>query len=164
MKIRLLASIAATAITILTASIGAAQEFTWKMGHIGARDSTYLITTMTLPERIAEATDGRIKIELFETLYAGSAQVPALRAGNLDIIGGPNNYLSGETPIFGLGHLPSLIDTPAEYQRVIEEFLGDVIAKEWDEKYNGKVVAHGMFDRQVIVRRSRSARSQTSKA
>lgn len=132
-------------------TLAGAQEVTWRMGHINAIDSTYLITTKSIPERILDATDGRLKIELYDTLYPGSSQVGALRDGKLDLIGGPNNYLSGETPIFGLGHLPSLIDTPTEYAKVLHAFHGANIEKEWAEKYNGKVLAHGMFDRQVIV-------------
>ncbi len=132
-------------------NLASAQEVTWRMGHINAIDSTYLITTMSIPERILEATDGRLKIELYDTLYPGAAQVGAVREGKLDIIGGPNNYLSGETPIFGLGHLPGLIDTPTEYAKVLHAFLDELIETEWAEKYNAKVLAHGMFDRQVIV-------------
>lgn len=143
--------LAAIAIAATAPGLASAQDITWRMGHINAMNSTYLITTMSIPERILEATDGRLKIELYDTLYPGAAQVGALREGKLDIIGGPNNYLSGETPIFGLGHLPGLIDTPTEYAKVLNAFHGENIDKEWDEKYNAKVLAHGMFDRQVIV-------------
>ncbi len=60
-------------------TLAGAQEVTWRMGHINAIDSTYLITTKSIPERILEATDGRLKIELYDTLYPGSSQVGALR-------------------------------------------------------------------------------------
>ncbi|MEO1018009.1 MAG: TRAP transporter substrate-binding protein DctP [Pseudomonadota bacterium] len=151
MKFPAFPSLIAASAVITMAGAATAQEVTWKMGFIGAVDSTYLITTQSLPDRLDEATDGRLKVELYDTLYPGRAQVPALRDGKLDVIGGPNNYLSGETPIFGLGHLPGLIDTPHEYARVLNDFHGANIEKEWDEKYNAKVLAHGMFDRQVIV-------------
>lgn len=141
------------ALTMFSLSVTAvtAQEITWKMGFINAIDSTYLINTKTIPDRIMEATNGRLKIELFDTLYPGAAQVGAVRDGRLDMSGGPNNYLSGETPLFGLGHLPGLIDTPYEYAKVINAFHGDNIETTWEEKYNSHVLSHGMFDRQVIV-------------
>lgn len=141
----------AMSVFVSSAMSVSAQEITWKMGFINAIDSTYLITTNQISDRILEATDGRLKIELFDTLYPGSAQVNAVRDGRLDMAAGPNNYLSGETPLFGLGHLPGLIDTPYEYAKVINAFHGDNIEGVWDEKYNSTVLAHGMFDRQVIV-------------
>lgn len=143
--------LSALSLFALGASGTVAQEITWRMGFINAIDSTYLITTKSIPDRILEATDGRLKIELFDTLYRGKAQVAAVRDGKLDMAAGPNNYLSGETPLFGLGHLPGLIDTPNEYARVLNAFHGDNIERVWQDKYNSKVLAHGMFDRQVIV-------------
>lgn len=148
MKTMLFAALSIAAGGAVAAS---AQEITWRMGFINAIDSTYLITTMQIPERILDATDGRLEIELYDTLYPGAAQVNAVRDGRLDMAAGPNNYLSGETPLFGLGHLPGLIDTPYEYAKVINAFHGDNIEAVWEEKYNSHVLAHGMFDRQVIV-------------
>ena len=52
----------------LATSATSSAEQVWKLGHINATDSSYLQTVKTIPERIAKATGGEIKIELNHSL------------------------------------------------------------------------------------------------
>lgn len=128
-----------------------AQEHVWKMGHVNATDSSYLKTIQTIPDRIAKATGGKVKIELRPNLVQGSGQPGGLRDGRLEIIAGVNPWLSGEAPILNFGHLPGLIADAEEYRRVMDAGLEEDIAKVWLDKYNGVMVGHGVFERQVIL-------------
>lgn len=135
----------------LAASATAGAEQVWKLGHINATDSSYLQTVKTMPERIAKATGGEIKIELHHSLVKGSAQPAGLRDGRLEIIAGVNPWLSGEAPILNIGHLPGLIADEQQYKNVLAAGLQDEFAKVWLEKYNGVMLSHGVFERQVIL-------------
>ena len=141
-----------TAVAAAGVSFAAAAEpVVWKMGYVNATDSSYLVAIQTMPERIAKATNGEVKIELHHSLVKGSQQPAGLRDGRLDIIAGVNPWLSGEAPILNVGHLPGLIANAAEYKRVLDSGLQDDIAKVWLDKYNGVMLSHGVFERQVIL-------------
>lgn len=128
-----------------------AQDHVWKMGYVPATGSSYLKDIETIPDRISKATGGAVEIELHPTLVKGSAQPGGLRDGRLEIIAGVNPWLSGEAPILNVGHLPGLIKDSQEYRRVLDAGLEEDIAKVWLEKYNGVMLSHGVFERQVIL-------------
>ena len=148
MRMRLTGLMAAA---LLASVPAAAQETVWKMGMIPATGSSYLHTIEQMPERIATATGGKLKLELTSSLVQGAQQPAGLRDGRLDIIAGVNPWLSGEAPILNVGHLPGLIADEAEYRKVLNAGLGEDIAKVWLEKYNGVMLSHGVFERQVIL-------------
>lgn len=129
----------------------AAEQVTWKMGLVPATGSSYEKALKALPERIAKATQDRIKIELYPTLIPGPQQPAALRDGRLDVIAGVNPWLSGEAPILNIGHLPGLIPDVPEYKKLLDGYLAEEFARVWDKKYNGKLLASGVFEKQVIL-------------
>ncbi|HZD53979.1 MAG TPA: TRAP transporter substrate-binding protein DctP [Woeseiaceae bacterium] len=135
----------------LIAGSASAEPVVWTMGYVNATGSAYLEAIKTMPERISKATDGQVKIELNPNLVKGPQQPAGLRDGRLDIIAGVNPWLSGEAPILNIGHLPGLIKNPAEYKKVLDAGLDEDIAKVWLEKYNGIMLSHGVFERQVIL-------------
>jgi TRAP-type C4-dicarboxylate transport system substrate-binding protein len=128
-----------------------AQQIVWRMGHVPAPDSSYLVTLETVPARFAKATHGRLKVELYSSLVPGPQQPAAMRDGRLDMIAGVNPWLSGEAPILNAGHLPGLIADVPEYKKVLDAYLAGEYAKVWDSKYNGKLIMSGVFERQVIL-------------
>jgi len=133
------------------AAAAGAQDIVWKVGHIEATDSSYLRTVKQMPERLAKATGGRLKLELSSTLVKGAQQPAGLRDGRLEMITGVNPWLSGEAPILNIGHLPGLIADATEYRKVLDAGLVEDFAKIWLDKYNGVMLAHGVFERQVIL-------------
>jgi len=146
-RILVLAAIAALGLS----GPATAQQTVWKLGYVNATDSSYLKTIQTMPERIARATDGKVTIELHHSLVKGSQQPAGLRDGRLEIIAGVNPWLSGEAPILNVGHLPGLIADAAEYREVLDAGLEAEFAKVWLDKYNGVMLSHGVFERQVIL-------------
>ena len=139
------------AVAIALSAPAMAQEHVWKMGYVPATGSSYLKTIETMPDRISAETGGAVKIELHPTLVQGSAQPGGLRDGRLEIIAGVNPWLSGEAPILNIGHLPGLIADSQEYRQVLNAGLEDDIAKVWLDRYNGVMLSHGVFERQVIL-------------
>ena len=128
-----------------------AQEHVWKMGYVNATDSSYLKAINTIPDRIARATGGKVKIELHHSLVQGPSQPAALRDGRLEIMAGVNPWLSGEAPILNIGHLPGLILEVSEYKKVLDIYLAEEFKKVWATKYNGVMLSSGIFERQVIL-------------
>ena len=135
----------------LVGSATLAQEHVWKMGHIPATDSSYLKIAESIPDRIAKVTGGKVKIELHPTLVKGPQQPAALRDGRLEMSMGVNPWLSGEAPILNIGHLPGLIKNEQEYRKVMEAGLKEDFAKIWSDRYNGVMLATGVWEDQVIL-------------
>jgi TRAP-type C4-dicarboxylate transport system substrate-binding protein len=149
--IRVASFVVTAAIGLACAAAAMAQEHVWKMGFIQATDSSYLKMVETIPDRIAKATDGKLKIEPHPTLVKGPQQPAALRDGRLEMTMGVNPWLSGEAPILNIGHLPGLIKSEEEYRRVMDAGLKDDFAKVWADKYNGVMLATGVWEDQVIL-------------
>ena len=140
--------------TIATAALPAfAQDVTWNVGFVRATGSSYLETLEAVPARMAAATNGRLKIELFDTLVPGGDQPAAVRDGRLDGSFAVNPWLSGEAPIMNYGHLPGLLTDVGEYQKMLDPLLRGEMANVWLEKYNAVQLATAVFETQCIITR-----------
>ncbi|MGR3425083.1 MAG: TRAP transporter substrate-binding protein [Sagittula sp.] len=138
---RLLAGLIAIALP----AIAGAQEITLRMGLINVPPTGYGEAMAEVPARIEEATNGRVKVELLPTLIPGGQLASALRDGRIDMIGMVDPYVSGEEPRLNVGHLPGLIRTVDEYKSVYDQYLEGVVTEVWSERYNGHLLAHGLW-------------------
>ncbi len=132
----------------LTVAIAAPSqaETTLRMAILGGvGQSGYGEAMLGVPDAIAKATNGEVKVEIFDSLIPPTQLANALRDGRIDMIGGVHPYLTGEEARFGIGHLPGLLTTMEEYKLVLDAYMGDLIAEAWKTRYNGHVVAHGIW-------------------
>ena len=141
----------AFAAAMAAGSSALAQEHVWKMGFIQATDSSYLKIVESIPDRIAKATGGKLKIDPHPTLVKGPQQPAALRDGRLEMTMSVNPWLSGEAPVLNVGHLPGLIKSEEEYRKVMDAGLKEDFAKIWSDKYSGVMLATGVWEDQVIL-------------
>lgn len=130
-----------------------AQEVTWSVGFVRATGSSYLATIDTVVERITAATDGRLKIDLYDTLVPGPDQPGAVRDGRLDGSFAVNPWLSAEAPYMNFGHLPGLLTDVGQYRQMLDPLLRDEMASVWSSRYNAVQLATGVFETQTIISR-----------
>lgn len=138
------------ALTMALAALGAtaaqAQQLTLRMAILGGvSQSGYGEAMLAVPDTIAKATGGKVKVEIFDSLIPPTQLANALRDGRIDMIGGVHPYLTGEEARFGIGHLPGLMNSMEEYKVVLDAYMADLIAEAWKTRYNGHVVAHGVW-------------------
>lgn len=123
-----------------------AQQTTLRMAILGGvAQSGYGEAMLGVPEAISKATNGKVKVEIFDSLIPPTQLANALRDGRIDMIGGVHPYLTGEEARFGIGHLPGLMNSMEEYKVVLDAYMGDLIAQAWKTRYNGHVVTHGVW-------------------
>lgn len=134
----------------LTSLPATAEEIVWNLGYIQATGSNYAAVTESIPARIAKATNNRLKIELQPTLIPAAQQPAAMRDGRLELINAVNPYLSGEAAIFNIGHLPGLVRDEKDYKKIMEGGIAKDIANVWGSRYNGVMLATGMWDEQGV--------------
>lgn len=130
-----------------------AQQIKWTVGFVNAVGSSYVDTLKTVPARIEVATNGRLKIELYDTLVAGPEQPAAVRDGRLDGSFAVSPWLSAEAPYMNFGHLPGLLIDVAAYQKMLDPLLRAEMAKVWLSKYKAVQLATGVFEEQCIISR-----------
>ncbi|SLN75423.1 TRAP transporter substrate-binding protein [Oceanibacterium hippocampi] len=146
----LLATLALSASVALPA---AAEDANWSVGFVRATGSSYLATIDTVPDRIAAATNGRLKITLYDTLVPGPDQPGAVRDGRLDASFAVSPWLSAEAPYMNFGHLPGLLPDVGEYHEMLDPLLRGEMASVWADKYNSVQLATGVFETQGIISR-----------
>jgi TRAP-type transport system periplasmic protein len=143
----------AVAAVCLFAQPAIAQSVTWNVGFVNATGSSYVATIQTVPERIAAATDGRVEIQLYDTLVPGPDQPGAVRDGRLDASFAVSPWLSAEAPYMNFGHLPGLLTDVGQYQEMLDPLLREEMAGVWEERYNSVQLATGVFETQLIISR-----------
>ena len=141
------------AVLWLAAGGAAAQQTKWNVGFVNAVGSSYVATIKVVPQRVAAATNGRLTIELFDTLVAGPQQPAAVREGRLDASFAVSPWLSAEAPYINFGHLPGLLTDVGTYQKMLDPLLREEMAKIWVSKYNAVQLATGVFEDQCIISR-----------
>ncbi|MDB3935477.1 TRAP transporter substrate-binding protein DctP [Granulosicoccus sp.] len=139
-------------------AVTAAQEITWKMGHLTPPGSSYLSAVQSVPERVDKATNGEVNVELFATLFQVREQPQAVRDGRLDMIAGVHPFLSGTAPTLAASELPGLFWDIDDYITVIESDVGDHLRDVWSRQFNSHVLAFGAFDRSVILSNKKLAK------
>ena len=132
-------------VLLLTGAPARAQDFDLTLAMLPAPHTAYGAMIATIPERIAKATDGRVKITLNDSLVGGPQIAPAVRDGRVQMSAAVHTYLAAEEPRMGIFNLPGLIDDMAEYKMVGEAFWFDDLAKLWLEKWNSVDLAEGAW-------------------
>ncbi|MDP4534097.1 TRAP transporter substrate-binding protein DctP [Marinobacter salarius] len=139
-------SIAATLILMLMASSVWAEKITLRMAILGGvSESAYGEAMSKVPDAVSQATDGNVEVEIYDSLISPTELPTAVRSGRIDMIGAVHVYMTGEEPRFGVGHLPGLLRGAEDYQKVLNAFMGDMIADVWDSRYNAHALAQGIW-------------------
>ena len=131
----------------------AADTITWNVGYVHATGSSYLATIETVPDRIAKATNGRLKIQLYDTLVKGPDQPAAVRDGRLDASFAVIPWLSAEAPYINFGSLPGLLTAVDQYQAMLDPLLRTEMNKVWNKQYNAVQLMTGVFETQCVLSR-----------
>lgn len=144
-RIQALAASLAAAGAFLFAGTALAQQFNFTMAVIPAPGDAYSILTSTVPERIAKATDGKVKITISDSLVPGPQIASAVREGRVEMSAALHSYLTAEEPRFGIFNLPGLIEGMGDYKKVGEAFWFEDTHKVWKERYKVVVLAEGAW-------------------
>ena len=139
------ASAAAAALIAATTGGAAAQEHQFTMAVLTAPGSYYATMIEQIPDRIAAATDGRVQVQLNDSVLNASQIVAGVRAGRVPMSVGVHTYLAGEEPRMGLFNLPGLMQGMDEWRAVGEAFWFDDLAEIWEERYGVIALANGAW-------------------
>ena len=145
-----LGAIGAAAFACLATGPAAAQEFDLTMGVLPSPGSLYTEMMEQVPERIARATDGKVKVTLNDSLVGGTQITASVRDGRVPMSGALHTYLAGEDPRMGIFNLPGLVDNMAEYTYLCQAFWCEDVEKLWEEEWNSVVLAEGAWCSQAL--------------
>lgn len=143
--VRAVATAFAAAAALLLSATAPAQQINLTMAVIPAPADAYSILTNTVPERIAKATDGKVKITLSDSLVPGPQIASAVREGRVEMSAALHSYLTAEEPRFGIFNLPGLIEGMGDYRKVGDAFWFEDTHKIWKDRYKSVVLAEGAW-------------------
>lgn len=143
-------AVAALFVMFVPATFGA-EPIVWKMGQFTPPGSSYLVAVNSIPERIAKATDGRLKIELHSSLVKPPELAAGVLDGRLDSAAVIHAFISGTAPTLSSGELPGMFWDIDDYKKALDAFLAEENKKTWARQFNSVVLAQGAFDRIVIM-------------
>lgn len=133
---------------VLAASGAVAQdrpEFDLTMAVITSPGDVYTAMTEGLPERISEATDGRVQVTVSDSLVAANQVAGAVRDGRIPMSAALHTYISSEEPRMGIFNLPGLINNIDEYVTVREAFWRQDVKDIWADNWNAVMLADGAW-------------------
>ena len=131
-----------------------AQELVLRMAMLGLPMSSYTEAARAVPDRIAKATNNRVKVEIYDSLIPGGQLHTAVRDGRVDVAAIVNVYLSSEDPRITLSNLPGLVETTEEYKKLHRSYWGGEMARIWSEKYNSISLVDGVWLPQMVLSRT----------
>lgn len=139
--------VAACAATLSFSAAANAQDVTLKMGHVLAPTHQFHKGMELASEKLAESTDGRIKLEVFPSSQLGTERDMhvSVRTGGVDMLLASPGGASVHLPELAVLDAPYLFENDDHWQAVV---YGDV-GKEWEEGVaeNSGVHIMGWFPR-----------------
>ena len=137
------------------ASIGwmtgaSAQTYDLTMAVITSPGDGYSILTASVPERVAKATNGRVKVTVSDSLVPPAQMATAVREGRVDLSAALHTYLAADEPRMGIFNLPGLINNIGEYKQVCDAFWCEDTRGIWKEKWGAIVLAEGAWCTQQL--------------
>lgn len=121
-----------------------AQTWTMKLGHVTPKEGTYQIGGEFFAKRIAELTNGRVKVDVYPASMLGDEDdmVEGLQMGTIDMCVSAPAKMSGFVPKVELWGLPFLFKDVEHKNKVVNGPVGDAINKEIESKTKIKVMGY----------------------
>ncbi|WP_459615007.1 TRAP transporter substrate-binding protein [Bordetella sp. 2513F-2] len=127
-----------------------AQTYDLTMAVIVSPGDGYSILTASVPERVAKATGGKVKVTVSDSLVPPAQMATAVREGRVDLSAALHTYLAADEPRMGIFNLPGLINDIKEYKQVCDAFWCEDTRRIWKEKWNAVVLAEGAWCTQQL--------------
>ncbi len=125
---------AAAALTLLSAthaSFAAPKVYNLKFGHTGAPNHHYQKIAELFAKRVAELTNGGVKIQVFPSDQLGKQLeiTEGVMIGTHDMCQTSDTILSNWIPEFGISNLPFIFNDDWDYRKVFDGPVGEQFAK-----------------------------------
>ena len=111
-----------------------AQTYDLTMAVITSPGDGYSILTASVPERVAKATGGKVKVTVSDSLVPPAQMATAVREGRVDMSAALHTYLAADEPRMGIFNLPGLINNIDEYKKVCDAFWCEDTRSIWKDK------------------------------
>lgn len=139
-------SIVAISGSIMFSTAAAFAETTeWTLGYLGIRGTVYEEVALAIPERISDATDGRLQITANSSLVAGDRLLEAVRDGLVQITVPIPAYYTGTQPLFTVHSIPSVSETFDDLKALSASEIGSQVRAVYNDVYNSTQLMETAF-------------------
>lgn len=146
----LAAGLAALTTATTTALPARADTTTWTLAYLAVRGTIYEEVALTIPDRIAAATDGRLKITANSSLVAGNRLLEGVRDGLVEMSLPLSGYYSGSQPLFTVPSLPGLSESYDDLKALSAASYGTEVRAIYHDTYNATQVMETAFCPQTL--------------
>lgn len=121
----------AAVVAISCAGLAHAATYNLKFGHTGAPNHHYQMIAEKFANRVAELTNGDVKIAVFPSDQLGKQLeiTEGVMIGTHDMCQTSDTILSNWIPDFGIGNLPFIFNDDQDYRKVFDGPIGEKFAK-----------------------------------
>lgn len=116
---------------IACASLAQAAQYNLKFGHTGAPNHHYQKIAEQFAQRVSDLTKGEVQIAVFPSDQLGKQLeiTEGVMIGTHDMCQTSDTILSNWIPDFGIGNLPFIFNSNADYRKVFDGPIGQKFAK-----------------------------------
>jgi TRAP-type C4-dicarboxylate transport system substrate-binding protein len=145
-------ALAAASTLALTAGnfVAHAQSLRMTLGTMAVPYTPVETASNRFAEIVSEMSGGDISIVVNDSLLRGAQLAPAVRDGRIEIVMGVPTYLSGSEPRMGLQNLPGLVQSDADYRKILDAFWEDEMSAIWGEQFKAMPLATGMWEPNLL--------------
>lgn len=121
-----------------------AQTWSLKLGHVTPKEGTYQLGGEFFAKRIAELTNGRVKVDVYPASMLGDEDdmVEGLQMGTIDMCVSAPAKMSGFVPKVEIWGLPFLFRDVEHKNKVVNGPVGRAITEEIESKTKIKVLGY----------------------
>lgn len=141
---------AALGLVGLATAVGPAvaqETVTWRFGHVFSVPNTLFddVAMKELPDKIREASDGMVNIEVVTGIVGPNDMFDALADGRIQMGSLVTAAVSASYPRWHVLGVPGVLDSESDFPDVATNVVWPAIEKETMERWRGRLVTMGAF-------------------
>lgn len=138
-----------TSLVVLSAAANAATT-QWTLAYLAVKGTIYEEVALAIPDRIAAATDGQVKITANSSLVAGNRLLEGVRDGLVEIAMPLSGYYSGSQPLFTIPSLPGFSESFEDLAALGASKYGADVEAVYRDAYHSTQLMQMAFCPQVL--------------
>ncbi|MEX3008625.1 TRAP transporter substrate-binding protein DctP [Hoeflea sp. TYP-13] len=141
---------AALGISLGVSGTAFAADHNWTLAYLPVKGTIYYDIAVAIPDRIKEATDGRLEITANGSLVKGNRLLEGVRDGLVEMSVPLTGYYTGTQPLFTVSALPGISESLSDFQKLYSSPYGDMLRELYADTYNSKELMSGAFCPQTL--------------
>lgn len=139
----------ATSVAALSTTLQA-ETTEWTLAYLAVKGTIYEEVALSIPDRIAAATDGQLIITANSSLVNGNRLLEGVRDGLVEMTLPLTGYYTGSQPLFIVASLPGMSESYDDMKALMASEYGEQVRAVYTETYNSTELMETAFCPQTL--------------